>query len=109
MYYKYPRTPHLPWSRGLTIDDIRLPDVDKFVGKEVVVTEKMDGENFTLYPNYAHARSVSGRDHPSRTWMKRKHGEIKHLIPEGWRICGEYMFAEHSIAYSDLPDDYLVC
>jgi len=43
-HYKYPRTAHLPWSPGADDDDIIIDTVDSFVGKEVVVTEKMDGE-----------------------------------------------------------------
>ena len=43
-YKKYPSTPHLPWSPGTTESDVFVtPSV--FEGKEVVVTEKMDGEN----------------------------------------------------------------
>ena len=41
---KYPRTWHLPWSEGKTKDDRTLSDCKQFEGREVVVTEKMDGE-----------------------------------------------------------------
>lgn len=44
---KYPRTFHLPWSESKTEDDKTLSpqQVEKmFVGKQVVVTEKLDGE-----------------------------------------------------------------
>ena len=99
---KYPRTPHLPWSPGRTVDDIALDFDDVFVNKEVVITEKMDGENTTLTRDYTHARSVDGRHHASRTWLKRFHGEIAHLIPNGVRICGEYLYAQHSIKYDNL-------
>ena len=58
-YYKYPRTPHLPFSPGGTKDDRRLRDINCFVGKEVVVTEKMDGENTSIYRDYYHARSIN--------------------------------------------------
>ncbi len=101
--FKYPRTPHLPWSPGFTDDDIRSCATDHFVGKEVVVTEKMDGENTTLYRDYLHARSIEGRHHPSRDWLKRQHAAFQHEIPAGWRLCGENLYARHSIAYRDLP------
>lgn len=107
-YEKYPRTPHLPWSPGATSDDVYLADVSHFEGREVVVTEKMDGENFTLYHDHCHARSIDSRHHPSRDWIKRKHGEICHQIPEDLRICGENLYAEHSIRYEDLPSYYMV-
>ena len=100
--FKYPRTPHLPWSPGATSDDVLSHDVDAFVGQEVVVTEKMDGENTTLYRDFIHARSIDGRYHPSRDWIKRRHAEIAHEIPNGWRVCGENLFAQHSIQYESL-------
>jgi len=44
-YVKYPKTFHLPWSLGLRSDDKRLKDLSRFINQEVVVTEKVDGEN----------------------------------------------------------------
>ena len=44
MKCKYPRTSHLPWSLGSTDDDKMLQSVDHFIGQEVVVTVKLDGE-----------------------------------------------------------------
>lgn len=102
---KYPRSPHLPWSEGGTSDDAYLFDTEHFVGKEVVITEKMDGENTTMYRDGIHARSVDGRHHPSRDWVKALHGSICREIPEGWRLCGENLYARHSIAYDSL-DSY---
>ena len=103
---KYPRTYHLPWSEGMTDDDRMIPSIDQFKGKEVVVTLKMDGENTTMYSDYIHARSIDGRSHASRDWAKNFHSQIAHDIPEGWRVCCENMYAEHSIHYKDL-DTYV--
>lgn len=98
----YPRTPHLPWSPGATSDDVRLRDLSGLTGAQVVVTEKLDGENTTLYADGLHARSLDSAHHPSRGWVKALQGRIGPRIPAGWRICGENMFARHSIAYEDL-------
>ena len=68
---KYPRTPHLPWSPGASQDDVFSLDARHFEGQTVIITEKMDGENTTLYRDYLHARSVDGRHHPSRNWVKQ--------------------------------------
>jgi hypothetical protein len=100
--YKYPRTPHLPFSPGGDRDDKVIQNYDGFVGHEIVITEKMDGENATLYRDYCHARSLDSRHHPSRDWLKRFHGEIAYRIPTGWRICGENLYATHSIHYTNL-------
>lgn len=70
-YVKYPRTYHLPWSPGLTDDDRMLPSTKVFEGKQVVVTEKMDGENTTMYRDYMHARSLEEEHHESRCWVKK--------------------------------------
>jgi hypothetical protein len=107
-YIKYPRTPHLPWSESLDDDDFVIEDVDALFENEIVMTEKMDGENTTMYLDHIHARSLDGRYHESRDWVKSLHGQIKHKIPEGWRICGENLFAKHSILYKNLPSYFLV-
>lgn len=98
----YPRTAHLPWSPGVTSDDVRVGDLGGLRGREVVVTEKMDGENTTLYRDGLHARSLDSGHHPSRAWVKALQGRIGGLIPDGVRVCGENMYARHSIAYEDL-------
>ena len=100
---KYPRTYHLPWSEGMTSDDKLIPSskLNNFVGKEVVVTEKMDGECTTLYHDYMHARSLDSRHNFSRDWVKKMHSVIRFDLPEGWRFVGENLWAEHSIRYED--------
>ncbi|WP_369185636.1 RNA ligase family protein [Streptomyces sp. Y1] len=102
MRVQYPRTPHLPWSPGAAADDVRTGDLSGLAGAEVVVTEKLDGENTTLYRDGLHARSLDSAHHPSRAWVKELHGRIGRLIPPGWRICGENTYARHSIPYTDL-------
>ncbi|MFJ2472583.1 RNA ligase family protein [Streptomyces sp. NPDC087659] len=98
----YPRTPHLPWSPGATGDDVRTGDLAALRGREVVVTEKLDGENTTLYGDGLHARSPDSAHHPSRAWVKALHGRVAGGIPAGWRVCGENVYARHSLAYDDL-------
>lgn len=102
MPIKYPSTPHLPWSPGLQNDDRRITTLEHLAGQEIVVTEKLDGENTSLYRDDLHARSLDMRPHPSRTWVKAERGRIAHRIPEGWRLCGENVYAVHSLRYEDL-------
>jgi hypothetical protein len=109
-YIKYPKTKHLPWSESEGKGDRWLSEEDvknMFGDKEVVVTEKMDGENSTLYTNYLHARSIDGRNHVSRNWLKNMHSKISYNIPEKWRVCGENLFAKHSIGYKNLSSYFL--
>jgi hypothetical protein len=102
-YVKYPRTFHLPFSQGRTDDDRALKDCSVFENKSVVITIKMDGENTTGYQDgYIHARSLDGRSHPSRNWVKNFLSPRLVDLPRGWRISGENLYAKHSIAYKGL-------
>jgi hypothetical protein len=107
-FVKYPRTLHLPHSLGKTDDDKTLSNTDHFKNKEVVVTLKMDGENTSIYHNGSHARSLTSSYHESRTWIKNLQGVIAHKLKQDERICGENMFARHSIEYSDLSSYFLM-
>lgn len=107
-HYKYPRTPHLPWSLGVNNDDTKLTNTRHFESKDVIITEKLDGENTSMYADHIHARSLDSKNHPSRDWVKALHAQKAHLIPEGWRVCGENLYAKHSIAYQNLSTYFYV-
>jgi len=108
MKVKYPKTKHLPWSLGLTRGDKIVKSLDSFIKREIIAGYKMDGENSTLMTDCIYARSLESNDHPSQHWLKGLWGEIKHDIPENWRICGENLYAKHSIHYTDLPTYFMV-
>lgn len=104
---KYPKTFHLPWSPGRGEGDRVLSSVACFKGKEVVVTEKMDGENTTIYRDFFHARSVNGGKHESRSKVAQLQAEIGSGLSDAMRICGENCYAKHSIEYSQLQNHFL--
>lgn len=106
-WVKYPRTHHLPWTGNMNSDDRMHTSLDQFKGQRVIVTVKMDGENTTMYSDYIHARSVDGRSHVSRDWVKQFWSQISQDIPPKWRVCGENLFAEHSISYTSLPTYFM--
>ena len=99
---------HHPESPGFQNDDRLHNNVNYFVGKQIVVTEKLDDENTTFYHDYIHARSLDSGMHPSRTWVKGLYGRIQYQIPEDGRICGENVFAKHSIYYKNLETYFYV-
>jgi RNA ligase len=106
-YVKYPRTYHLPWS-NLLKDDRMMPDDSCFVGNEVVVTLKMDGENTTMYKDYIHARSINSGSHPSRDWVKGLWSRVSYMLDDDMRVCGENLYALHTIHYQDLTSYFNV-
>ena len=105
---KYPRTPHLPLSQGYSSDGEEIfADLLVFLDNEIVITEKLDGENCSLYRDGFHARSLNEPlAHESRDWLKNYHAQFAHEIPEAWRICAENLYARHSIVYENL-ENYL--
>ncbi|WP_455649757.1 RNA ligase family protein [Enterocloster citroniae] len=107
-HFKYPRTYHLPYSRGYTSDDKVLTSDDQFKNVEVVITEKMDGENTTIYNDFYHARSLDSLHRDYHSWLLNYMKGFQYTIPCGYRICGEYLYARHSIAYTNLPSYFLV-
>lgn len=113
MKVKYPRTFHLPWSPGVASDD-KMHSASEieamFSGQEVVVTEKLDGENTTIYANgETHARSLDSAGHASRDFVRGKAQEIGYAgLPAGYRLMGENLFAQHSIAYDALADFFVL-
>lgn len=108
-YVKYGRTFHLPHSPGIHSDDKALTDYSNFEGADVVITLKMDGENTTCYSDgHIHARSIDSRGGEDRAWVKKFLSEnVCYNLPDGWRLCGENVWAEHSIKYNNLDSFFL--
>ena len=108
---RYPHSPHLPWSPGYDEQEdlvLRPSALEGWKGREVVITEKMDGECTTLARDYMHARSPDFSPHPSRTRVRAEWGRVRNDIPIGWRVLLENVSARHSIGYTNLPSYFLV-
>ena len=104
---KYPRTFHLPWSPGMNRDDRKMGGIEVFENERVIICEKLDGENTTMYSDLLHARSIDTNSHPSRNWIKNLWAQTAYNIPLDWRICGENMFAKHAIHYTNANSNAL--
>lgn len=100
---KYSRTYHLPWSPGMNRDDRMMKDVSVFNNERVIIFEKLDGENTTMYSDGLHARSLDSSGHPSRDFVKNIWAQKGYNIPKGWRVCGENMYAKHALYYCNEP------
>ena len=107
---KFPRIAHLPWSPGGTADDSRVVDVDPFLGRRVVVLEKLDGSNIMFSRDEFFARSHSGAPaHPAFSRTKAAHAALRHAIDSGVAVFLEDCSAVHSIRYSfGLPSYWFV-
>lgn len=109
---KYPRTYHLPYSPGATKDDKKLQDgwFKNYITQEIVITEKLDGENIHMTQKDCYARSDGA---PTRSPWSRNiwdpfdglYWNIKSLIGPNEILFGENLYGEHSIHYDKL-DNY---
>lgn len=104
---KYGRTFHLPSSPGATSDDKVMSSLAGLMVADLVITEKMDGENTTIHAGGSHARSPDSRYHPSRDWLRAFAATIQPRLDEGERIVGENLYARHSVGYDALPSYFL--
>lgn len=110
-YVKYPRTYYLHWcemTKSLLKDNRQMQNDDCFKGKRVIVTLKMDGENTSMYRDFIHARSLNSSSHPTRDWVKGLWSRISYHLDDNMRICGENLYAVHSIKYSDLESYFMM-
>ena len=109
MNYKYPRTFHLPWSPGGTSDDKIAIDISTLLNVPIVISEKCDGSNTCMERKKCFARSHAGApSHSSFDQFKALHASLKRHINDGLQLFGEYVFARHSIEYSELPGYFLL-
>ena len=107
---KYGRTYHYPFSPGTSSDD-RInhnywEDLVKL--RQVVHTEKLDGENTCLNKYGVFARShAAPTTHPWASYLKQKWESIRHDLGE-LEIFGENLYAVHSIEYQDFREHFYV-
>ena len=108
---KYPRTYHLPYSPGATKDDKKLQGdwFKYYIGQEIVITAKLDGENsaMTAHDVYARSHAAPTRNPWNRNLWDPQTGlfwKIKQYIGENETIYGENLYGEHSIHYNKLTD-----
>ena len=101
---KYPKTPYWAYSPGAPRDGDDLADVAGFVGRRVVVTEKLDGGNTLLWRGQVFARSVAAPSTGKWMAMVKKYHAWKVTEPDVW-LYGEDIYGVHSIEYDPVPED----
>lgn len=105
---KYPRTFHFPFSPGAVNDDRIQEHWQSLLEHEVVITEKLDGENTCLKSDGVYARSHGA---VNRNPWARPIWEIWERIGkslDGLHVFGENLYAIHSIEYQQLTHYFYV-
>lgn len=107
---KYGRTYHYPFSPGTTSDDRINHEYWEQVQaiKNVVHTEKLDGENTCLSKIGIFSRShATPTEHPWANYLKEKWNWLKRDLGD-LEIFGENLYAIHSIEYQKLEQHFFV-
>ena len=118
--YKYPRTHHIEDS-GLQPgdEDLTIVPFAHLIGRHLVIEEKMDGANcavsFTadgrlLLQSRGHYLTGGPRERQFdlfKRWAGRYSGELWEVLGGRYVMYGEWVYAKHTIFYTDLPHYFL--
>ena len=100
---KYPRTSYWPHSPTIGRGDAVHPDPERFVGRPVVVTEKLDGSNVLIHRGKVYGRSVAAEAANKWLAMVKKHHAWKITDPDV-HLYGEDIYGVHSIEYAPVRE-----
>ena len=101
---KYPRTPYWPHSPAIGRGNSIHPDPRRFVGRPVVVTEKLDGSNVLIHRGKVYGRSVGTETNAKWMAMVKKHHAWRVTDPDVY-LYGEDIYGIHSIQYRAVRED----
>ncbi len=117
---KYPRTRHIEGSRLQKGDeDLKSVPFEEIKGKFLVIEEKMDGANagisFTnsgqlLLQSRGHYLTGGYRERHFdllKTWANTYAPQMHDVIGDRFIIYGEWMYAKHTVFYTDLDHYFL--
>lgn len=119
MLHKFPKTSHLLWLSPQPARDDKVMSVveaEAFLLSGVtVVEEKVDGANLGLsFDESGQLRAqnrgsflegqLRGQWEGLRGWLSRHETKLRDYLPSGAVLFGEWCYAQHSMAYTRLPD-----
>lgn len=118
--YKYPRTQHIEGS-GLQPgdEDLSIVPCHELAGRFLVVEEKMDGANSAvsfspdgrlLLQSRGHYLAGGEREKHFdlfKAWARRYTAELWDVLTDRYVMYGEWLYAKHSVFYTDLPHYFL--
>lgn len=112
---KYPRIPHLGVSAAATTDDVVLDRAahEQLLHRSVVVEEKLDGMNVTIWmdggvPHVAtrggeRSRDRSGERGRLMRWAAGAHDALDAALGGNLALYAEWVRRRHAVAYEALP------
>ena len=87
---KYPRSLHFPFSLSITSDDRISDQYDFLENKEIVISEKLDGQNDMISNKGVYARShATFTEHPWDRAIWDIQRRIKDTLHDDEHIFGE--------------------
>lgn len=112
---KYPRVPHVAAGPAASGDDDVLSDADRhsLLASEVVVEEKLDGQNLAVWCDAgvpqvatrggANTMDRSGERGRVRAWAAERHELLAAALGERYVVYVEWLRRRHAVAYETLP------
>ena len=119
-FVRFPRTPHLVVLGALEVrdDKVLTPQAaEAFLQKDVVVEEKVDGENLGLSVVDGRVVSQSRGSYVApggtsfrglESWLRPRASRIGKELGEDLVLFGEWCAVRHTVPYDALPDWLLV-
>ena len=125
-FYRFPHTPHLAWlgSEPVRGDKIFTPQESKaFLAYPITIEEKIDGANIGFSRSPEGSLRIQqrgdylqppykGQFSGLQTWLGLHGPDLEAFLqqPEhqGLILFGEWCAARHSVAYTHLPDPFLL-
>lgn len=118
--YKYPRTHHIE-SSGLQPgdEDLSIVPFSLLASRHLVIEEKMDGANCAisfagdgrqLLQSRGHYLTGGPRERQFalfKRWAARYSRELWEVLGDRYIMYGEWVYAKHTIFYTDLPHYFL--
>lgn len=117
---KYPRTQHIEGSKLQEGDeDLSQVPFSEIAGKHLVVEEKMDGANAAISFSHTGELQLQSRGHYLtggyrerhfnffKTWASTFAQPLWAALTDRYIMYGEWMYAKHTIFYTDLPHYFL--
>lgn len=116
----YPRISYLLPSDSSRRDDITLagPALAEWLDRPVVVEEKLDGANVSVWLDDGgiHVASRGGAGSSDRggqlgrlrAWVARRAADLVPALDNGRVLYGEWMWRRHTVRYDRLPDWFVL-